>query len=64
MQLVPKEKAALARILLEDLDSSTDGEVKRLWIEEAERRLDAYLRGEIEARPGNEVMSRARDLMR
>jgi len=35
-------------------------EIERLWIEEAERRLDAYRRGDIEAVSGDEVMKRAR----
>jgi hypothetical protein len=55
-----KEKAALARVLIEDLDSSVDEDVERLWIEEAQRRYDAYLKGELEALPGEEVMRRAR----
>lgn len=55
-----KEKAALARLLIEDLDTSVDHEVERLWVEETRRRYDAYLKGELEALPGDEVMSRAR----
>lgn len=35
-------------------------EIERLWIEEAERRLDAYRRGDIKAVAGDEVMRRAR----
>jgi hypothetical protein len=31
-----------------------------LWIEEAQRRYDAYLKGEIDALPGDEVMALAR----
>jgi len=58
--LTPQEKAALARILIEELDSATDGQVEQLWIAEAKRRYDAYLQGELESLPGDEVMSRAR----
>lgn len=58
--LRPKEKAALARRLIEQLDPSVDPNVEQLWIEEAERRYCAYLAGELKAIPGDEVMARAR----
>jgi putative addiction module component (TIGR02574 family) len=58
--LTPQEKAALARILIEELDPATDSQVEQLWIAEAQRRYDAYLQGELESLPGDEVMSRAR----
>lgn len=56
-----EEKATLARILIEELDTTIDPGADRLWLEEAQRRYDAFLRGEIEARPGDEVMQRARN---
>ena len=59
--LSPEEKAELARILIEELDTAVDQEAEHLWLEEAERRYDTFIRGEIEARPGDEVMQRARD---
>jgi len=55
------EKAALARILIEELDAEADPNAEQLWLEEAQRRYDAFLRGELEARPGDEVMQNARD---
>ena len=58
--LTSKEKATLARILIEELDSSTDENVEQLWIEEAERRYQAYKAGELTVRPGDEVMRKAR----
>jgi len=58
--LPPKEKATLARILIEELDSSLDPDVEALWIAEAERRNEAYLQGELQALPGEKVMKRAR----
>lgn len=58
--LTPQEKAALARLLIEELDPSVDSEVERIWIAEAQRRYQAYLRGEIDSFPGDEVMSRVR----
>jgi putative addiction module component (TIGR02574 family) len=58
--LKPKEKAALARILIDELDTSVDADVEQLWIDEAQRRYEAYLRGELQALPGDDVMKRAR----
>jgi putative addiction module component (TIGR02574 family) len=62
--LTVKEKAALARTLIQELDRIADPEVEQLWIEEAQRRCAAYLEGEIEALPGDEVMQRARERLR
>jgi putative addiction module component (TIGR02574 family) len=58
--LTPQEKAALARILIEELDPARDSQVEQLWIAEAQRRYEAYLQGELESLPGDEVLSRAR----
>jgi len=55
-----REKAALARILIDDLDASADPDVERLWLEEAQCRFDAYLGGQMPALPGDEVMQRVR----
>ena len=61
--LTAQEKAMLARILIEELDASTDSNVEQLWVAESQGRYQAYLRGEIEAYPGDEVMTRARHRM-
>ncbi|MGH8634442.1 MAG: addiction module protein [Burkholderiales bacterium] len=58
--LSAKEKAALARVLIEGLDPSTDPNAEQLWIEEAQRRYDAFVAGKLQAQPGEEVMRRAR----
>lgn len=58
-----EEKERLVRALIEELDASADGtgkEVARLWAEEARRRFDEYLRGEVQAIPAEEVMAEAR----
>lgn len=61
-RLLPlKQKAALARLLIEELDASVDADAEQLWIDEAQRRYDAYLKGELEALPGEDVMARARN---
>jgi putative addiction module component (TIGR02574 family) len=60
-RLLPlNEKAILARVLIEELDTMVDGDAEQLWIAEAQRRYDAYLNGELEALPGDEVMARVR----
>lgn len=58
--LTPQEKASLARILIEELDPVVDTGVEQVWLEEAQRRYDAFLSGELEALPGEAVMARAR----
>jgi hypothetical protein len=37
---------------------------RKVWIEEAQRRYDAFLAGEMPAHPGDEVMNRARDRLK
>src|SRR5260370_35222094 len=59
-RLLPlKEKAALARVLIEELDTSIDVDAEKLWNDEAQRRYDAYLKGELEALSDDDVMIRA-----
>ena len=62
--LSTEEKAALARILIEELDTAIDPDAEQLWLEEPQRRYEAFLKGDIEARPGDEVIQRALDLLR
>jgi putative addiction module component (TIGR02574 family) len=59
-----EEKAALARLLIEQLDPSVDANVEQLWIDEAQRRYDAYQKGELDSRPGDEAMARARNRLK
>jgi hypothetical protein len=58
--LNPEEKAALARMLIAELDAAADPDANQLWVEEAQRRYDAFVAGKLEARAGDEVMKRAR----
>ena len=62
--LTAQEKATLARILIEGLDPSLDSDVEQMWIAESQRRYQGYLKGEIEAHPGDEVMARARNRLK
>ena len=58
--LTPQEKAALAHLLIEELDSTSDADVEKVWIAESERRYETYVRGEVKSLPGDEVMARAK----
>jgi putative addiction module component (TIGR02574 family) len=62
--LSAREKAALARVLIEDLDPSVDPGAEQLWIDEAQRRYDAFTAGKLDALPGEEVMRRARQRLK
>jgi putative addiction module component (TIGR02574 family) len=59
-----KEKAALARVLIDELDPAVDPGVEEVWLEEARRRYEAYRRGEMAAISGDEAMARARSRLR
>jgi hypothetical protein len=41
-------------------DEDEESEIERLWVEEAERRLQDHLDGKIEAVPGEEAIRRIR----
>jgi putative addiction module component (TIGR02574 family) len=58
--LPARERVELVRALIDDLDPGKDPDVEKLWLEEADRRDAQYLRGEVEAIPGDEVMAEAR----
>jgi putative addiction module component (TIGR02574 family) len=54
-KLTPEERIELIEDLQRSLDP-TDPEIDRLWAEEARDRLSAYLRGEMEAIPFEEIL--------
>jgi len=56
--LSPEERAQLAMALIESLDQGRDEDVEELWLDEAERRLEGYRTGRIEAIPANEVFEK------
>jgi putative addiction module component (TIGR02574 family) len=47
LQLPPKERARLAQRLLASLDPASDRDAERVWLQEAERRLDELESGKI-----------------
>lgn len=64
LELRPQERAALAERLIASLDSLDDSENEQLWLEEAERRYQAYKNGSISARPSGDVLREARAVIR
>jgi putative addiction module component (TIGR02574 family) len=54
-RLPVKDRARLVRRLLASLEKENDGDVEQQWLDEAERRLAAYRRGETTAHPGEDV---------
>lgn len=58
-KLGPVERLALVDAILNSLDEP-DQEIDQLWSQEAEGRLAAYRRGEIQATPLNEVLAKYR----
>ena len=63
-KLSPKQKAELARTLIDSLDEDLDEDVEQIWIDEAARRFEAYRRGEMSSRPAAEVFARTRARLR
>jgi putative addiction module component (TIGR02574 family) len=62
-QLPSDEKAALAEMLLNQLgsDQFATKEIEAAWLEEADRRYQAYLRGEMSSSPSEEVFARVHE---
>ena len=58
LQLAPTERAHLAERLLVSLEE--DDEILAAWVEEAERRADAFDRGEIEPVDFDDAIAQAR----
>jgi putative addiction module component (TIGR02574 family) len=58
MQLDLEERASLAGKLLLSLDEPSATEVERLWLYEAERRLEDFRSGKVQSIPAEEVFRR------
>lgn len=64
LKLPVAERAALAERLIESLDVLDDAENERIWVEEAERRYQAYKQGRFCARPATDAIQDARAQIR
>ena len=59
MNLPLEERAQLAGRLLLSIENPTESEIERLWLDEAERRLNAYRRGDSQIISSAEVFRQA-----
>ncbi|WP_435626274.1 addiction module protein [Candidatus Ferrigenium straubiae] len=59
MALDIEDRAALAGKLILSLDEPTPSELGLMWLEESERRLEAYRAGRTQGIPADEVFRRA-----
>lgn len=62
LQLAPAQRAELADFLVASLESTEPDEIQRLWLQEANRRLEEVRSGQVRTVPGEEVMAEARRL--
>jgi len=60
LQLDASTRASLARDLLGSLDSLSEAEVERLWLEEAVRRDEEMVSGKVQPIPMDEVFAELR----
>ena len=63
-KLAPEDRSRLVDRLLESLHEAPLLEVETAWDEEVERRLAAYDRGELQSLDGEEVLAKARRLVK
>jgi putative addiction module component (TIGR02574 family) len=59
-KLTLRDRAALAKWIVESLDALSESEIEALWAEEAEHRLDELEQGLVTEIPAEEVLRRAR----
>ena len=55
-----KDRATLAKWIVESLDELSEAEIEALWAEEAERRLDELEQGLVSEIPAEEALRRVR----
>ena len=55
-----KDRAALAKWIVESLEELSEAEIEALWAEEAERRLEELEQGVVSEIPAEESLRRAR----
>jgi len=64
LKLSPRERARLAERLILSLDDEVDSNAEKLWVREAERRLDELRAGEVKGRSAGSVFRKARSMLR
>ena len=63
-ELTPREKAALAQSLIEELDGESDIDVEETWMQEAKLRYQAYQDDQLESISGGEALMKAREKLK
>ena len=58
MALDPKDREAIAEELWSSVEHVSERELDEAWAREAQDRVEAYRRGEMSAKPVNEVIER------
>jgi putative addiction module component (TIGR02574 family) len=58
LQLPPLDRAEFVEVLLSSFEFPSRKSIDALWAKEAEDRLDAYERGDIQAIPAQEVFAK------
>ena len=61
--LSQSDKAALIRVLIGELDGSTESDVENAWIAEAKRRYQELIEGRARGVPGDRVFANIRALL-
>lgn len=64
LKLDEKHRAELAKRLLISLEESIDEDIEQAWIDEINRRKAQVESDEVESIPGEEVLEKARDLLK
>ena len=64
LRLPKEERVQLIRRLILSLDSPSDEELRADWLHEARRRAEELDQGVVQVVPGEEVMRKARALLR
>lgn len=62
LKLSAEQRAQLADLLEESLETAPPDQIRKLWVEEALRRRDEVRSGRVKPVPGEEVMAEARRL--
>jgi putative addiction module component (TIGR02574 family) len=63
LKLPSRARALLARRLISSLDEGTDADSERLWVEEAERRLDELDSGKVAGIRADRVFAEVRSTL-
>jgi putative addiction module component (TIGR02574 family) len=64
LKLSRRERVRLAQRLISSLDQEVDVHAEKLWLQEAERRLDELKSGKVAGIPAEKVIRKARSTLR